>query len=940
LDAKLQSVDAVPIFVPIRRWPLLLLLAVFSATQGDAGLDPARKNVLLLLPDEMSLSQLGAVVQGYEAELSRALSGHVVFSIDYVNSRVCSEAAETERALAWMKTKYGTRRFDLMVPVSLPLTQFAALLQTSQFSGAPIVFVAAEDVMHGLKLRNATGVTFAKEGRATLRAAVQMLPATRHVAILGGNHPYDAYINDPSIRMLRKEAPGLDFIDLTRFPVSEQKQRLANLPPNSVALLLFYLHDSQGAVVGPEIVSALAPTPTPLFAIGVGGLGRGITGGFLVDTSQVGANAAVLSERVLRGEPAESIPVTPNRAGKFRFDSRELKRWNIPAGRLPAGSEVLFEEPGIWSQHRLAILGTLAALALQAILIGALLLERQRRRRAQLSLAEAIWFEKLVGEMSNSLANLQPGLVSDGIRTVLERVGDHLQADGAQLYAGRVGQPAFRLRNVWTRGEAPAAAILEGPGLPLIQSFVRGGKELCIESPDELPEDLQADRAEFARCGIQSLLAIPVAAGGQTAAALVLYRTRSPYRCPEPLVAQLRTVAELLANTLAVQDSNLAASRNEALHRSVLQALPALITVLDRDGCVMGTSHGAADKSWMPDNLRSLKVGTSYRQAWSGSSQPNGNAFDPSLSGGDDRGRLLQSVDEVLSGRRSSAHEEVYFQTDKGDRWLDIWIQPLERAEGGALIRHRDVSGARRAELMSSRNLEEISHMNRIAALGELASSLAHELNQPLTAILANAEAAHTLVQRQTLDVAELSAALIDIRQDGQRADKVIRNMRSLLKKGTVQSDPADINGLITETVRLVRNDALLRHVKLQLDLAPGPITVMANVIQLQQVILNLISNAMDAMEKVAPDQRRLVVRTAPNRGDAKVVVEVEDSGKGIPKAQRNRVFDPFFTTRREGLGVGLSISRSIVEAHGGTIWVEDGVGTGAKFRFVLPMEL
>jgi C4-dicarboxylate-specific signal transduction histidine kinase len=233
----------------------------------------------------------------------------------------------------------------------------------------------------------------------------------------------------------------------------------------------------------------------------------------------------------------------------------------------------------------------------------------------------------------------------------------------------------------------------------------------------------------------------------------------------------------------------------------------------------------------------------------------------------------------------------------------------------------------------AQRQRDTISHLNRVAALGELATSLAHEINQPLGAILANAEASLHVLNTPAPDLADVRAALADIVEDGQRAGTVIQKMRSMLRPGDYKSEALDLNIVVREALLLVMNDASLRSIMLSLELAPDLPPVFSDSIQLQQVILNLVTNGMDAVTAAPATNRALVIRTWPALDGKHAVLEVEDSGSGIAAFDLDRIFDPFFTTKSDGMGMGLAISRSIVELSGGRIWAENSPSGGALFK-------
>ena len=242
----------------------------------------------------------------------------------------------------------------------------------------------------------------------------------------------------------------------------------------------------------------------------------------------------------------------------------------------------------------------------------------------------------------------------------------------------------------------------------------------------------------------------------------------------------------------------------------------------------------------------------------------------------------------------------------------------------------------RRAELAAQQHRVELAHAGRLAVIGELTAAIAHEVNQPLGAILANVDAADMLLDSGTARLDEVRAILTDVRKDDLRATEVIRRLRTLLAKHESAREPLDMNETIAEVVRLLETEARRRVVELVTKLDRAAPTAIADRVQIQQVLLNLIVNAMDAMADTPIPQRRVVVRTSRSAGGG-VEVAVSDRGNGIPADHLPKLFDSYFTTKPQGMGLGLSIARSIIEAHGGRIWAESEAQGGATFRFTLP---
>jgi signal transduction histidine kinase len=241
------------------------------------------------------------------------------------------------------------------------------------------------------------------------------------------------------------------------------------------------------------------------------------------------------------------------------------------------------------------------------------------------------------------------------------------------------------------------------------------------------------------------------------------------------------------------------------------------------------------------------------------------------------------------------------------------------------------------AEFEARRRMSELAHMARHATVGEMSASIAHELNQPLGAILSNAEAAELLLNFPSPNLDEIREILVDIRRDDRRASEVIRRLRSLLKKNAFEIREIDLNETVREAFDFMSAQASAHNVTLNKVLAPQRLPIKGDPIQLQQVILNLIANGMEAMAGNPVGRRRIVGRAARANG-ATVELSISDSGPGVPPDRLRKVFEPFFTTKEHGMGMGLSIARTIIEAHAGRIWVENEIGGGAVFRFRLPL--
>jgi PAS domain S-box-containing protein len=286
----------------------------------------------------------------------------------------------------------------------------------------------------------------------------------------------------------------------------------------------------------------------------------------------------------------------------------------------------------------------------------------------------------------------------------------------------------------------------------------------------------------------------------------------------------------------------------------------------------------------------------------------------------------------VMGGGR----EQHALRKDGSEVPVEVALKVMRTFDASfVLVSLVDLTERRQNERTAARQHDEIAHLSRVAMLGELSGSIAHEINQPLMGILSNAQAAQRFLAQDDVNLDEVREILVDIVEDDKRAGEVIRRLRTLLKKGEVQNTLLDINAVVDDVVRLTRNDLMNRDVAVSTELTPDLPPVFGDQIQLQQVLLNLLMNACEAME-AASGTPQVHIRTRRTDGGG-VELSVSDRGGGIPPGDLERIFEPFVTTKEHGIGLGLSICRTIISAHGGRLWAEN-IGEGATFRCTLPL--
>ncbi len=289
------------------------------------------------------------------------------------------------------------------------------------------------------------------------------------------------------------------------------------------------------------------------------------------------------------------------------------------------------------------------------------------------------------------------------------------------------------------------------------------------------------------------------------------------------------------------------------------------------------------------------------------------------------------------SSRAMGAGRDLFGCRKDGSEFpVEVGLNPIRTAQGlFVLASVIDITARKEAELEHQRQNLELFRVGRVAVMGELAASLAHEVNNPIGAIVANASAGQRLIAAGKIGTEELTELLDDIVADGRRAGEVIQGIRNMVRKGKARHELIQIENIVRELLRLTHADAIEREVKVTADVDSDAGQVLGDPVQLLQVFLNLTINAFEAMSSIPSNARRLVIRVGRHKsGD--ILVSVRDSGPGFPSGIAEKLFEPFFSTKADGTGMGLAISRSIIEDHGGTLSGENCDGGGADFTIRL----
>jgi signal transduction histidine kinase len=906
-----------------------LLLNASTVVLGSAN----PKNVLVLYVDRPDLPAHHVFEQSMRSSLMASIAIPIDFYSEYMDvSRFPSE--EHLRALhEFYRRKYAGRRMDLIVTVGLRPLEFLLLYQEELFPDTPVVFSSIDpDSLENLRLGPyITGIVRQLDFKGTLELALKLHPQTKGVVLLSGTTTTDEYYRTLARAQFRDYEGTVEFIDLEPLPMTELLERVARLPKDTIIFALTFFQDGAGSAFIPQqAVSLVAQAANaPLYSVFETNLGYGAVGGHMHSFDALGAQAAELAARILSGERPEDLPIRRAGTNAHLFDWGQLRRRGISEDRLPPGSIMRYREPSMWEQYQGYIVGSGLLCTMEAMLIMRLLVQRKRRRLIEQSLDERLRFESLMADLNATFANLSVGDIDKHMLYALQQIAEFLDADRGNL-THLMGQGGARhVMHSWARdGFEPLPPKMLRGQLPWVTEQIVRGNVVQVAQLQALPLAAAADLETLQRMGSKSFVAVPLGVHGTILGTLAFATLRSERTWPNELVQRLRMLGEIFANALMRQQAEQASRESEALSSAVLASLEGLVAVIDKDGVIIAVNEAwsccARDHHARP--LASVSVGANYldvcQRAW--------------LAGDTSALEALIGVESVLKGYRAEFVPEYRCTTPDGEVWYAMSVEPLRRADGGAVISHRDITDRKHTEMAMQRHYRELAHLARVAMMGELAASLAHELNQPLTAILSNAQAALRFLAAPSPDLDEVRAILTDVVEDDQRAGEVIRRLRNLLRKGEVELLPLNLNHLTQEVVRLLHSDAIIRHVAIVVELDPDLPPVPGDRVQLQQVLLNLMLNGFEAMAERATEDRQMTVRTL--RVDAKTIqVAVQDCGSGLDEDVLVRIFEPFYSTKSEGMGMGLSICRSILEIHGGRLWAANNLDRGATFYFSLP---
>jgi len=893
---------------------LLVTLGTLCAHAGNP------KQIMIVNPFGGDTEPFATGASAFRTTLARELGEPVTFH-EVPLDLARFNGQEGEGALVrFLEERIRDTQIDLVVLFSGASVQFAARHRERLFPDAPILVIGAEPrtIPAGFLSNNATLVTQEIDLPGMVEDILGMRPETSQIAMVFGSSPLEKLWVAECRRELQGFAGRVEFIWLDDLSLEEMLERCASLPPRSFILHGLFLIDVDGVPCEKnEALRRLNETANaPVFAVFQSEFGLGAIGGRLFHDSELGVRGAAAALRILRGERVEEIPHAILGAMAPRYDWRELRRWGIREANLPPGSVIEFREPGFWERYRwMAMIAFLIA-GVQTALIAGLLASRSRRLRSE---AEAT----LIAEISSKFVNLPAREVDREIMDAERRICELLDLDVAGLWQwSHEDKDSLRLTHLHGDVPLPPPDPMEAAEyFPWLQKEMLAGQVVVVSSLDRLPPEASRDRETLRTFGIKSCLVLPLSVGGEAPiGALGLNSSRRERTWPIAQIGRLEMIAQIFTNALARKRADQALRESDARLSLAADAADAGLWSLEWSKRVFIASERAR-----------MIFGYGFEDIISL------ERFEASIVPGD-----LGLVRDGINKSSASGEALDLFYRIRLENGRERWIRSRGRwhfKPDGEPLRllgiSMDITAAKQTELEVRELRDTLAHTGRVTLLGNLASALAHELSQPLGAILRNAEAAEIMLGQADPDMDELRAITEDILRDDHRAGQVIDKLRALLKRGTIVLKPVDLSSLITEVLSLVQTDAVVRHVKISSTVQPGLPRISCDGIHIQQVLLNLLANAMDALEDRKPEDRAVQVH-ARQTDASSVEVRVCDKGPGIADENIGRLFEPFFTTKSTGMGMGLPVSKTIIEAHKGRMWAENVPESGACFCFTL----
>jgi signal transduction histidine kinase len=876
---------------------LMLLACTLASTPAPARASVEAMHVLLIYSVSPELPEVASFTKQLRSSMRIDVARPIEFYQEFLDLERFPGFAP--QLVEYFENKYRGSHIDVVLVIGSGALRFSTENLHRVLPDVPIVFALTNpSQLEGqLSGENVTGRYAPYPFDAVLDMAQRLQPDATRVAIIGGVSRVDSVAVREAVKAVAARPRPLGLIMLRGLTYDSLMKRLAALPSGTIALHASFRLDERGQrfIPGEILPDISRASSAPVYSYMRAGIGQGVVGGAVILPDEEATATSRLIKRVVQRRAGERLPETVSARAIFMADWRQLKRWGLSENRLPPATVMIYRTPGIWERYRAAILTSMGLIALQAVLIALLLVERERGRRAQIAIDEQMAYEQTIADLTTDAMRHAPEEEIPALEDALQRISRYAGASRAVLVQYPDGPTRPPLTMTWS-----SEGVGIGSHSPLAHGQAEGGTELEI----------------------------PLVADGVPIGALSLHQAGAGKDWPTRLVARLSAAGELIAGAMARARSARAVRAGEELNRAVLASLSTEIAILDREGIII-----RVNQAWR-DLGRDAGV-AEWRDAFIGENYLD-ECRRAELDGCEEVADIRRGIEQVLE-RRAEAFSCEYYCSSPTSRWYEMRIDRLEHEDGGAIVAHLDITERRLAERKSDEQRRQVAHMGRVAMIGELAATVSHELRQPLAAIRANAESGVLLLGRTPADIQEAMQIFRDIVDEDVRAAEIIDRTRMLLKNEVPKTAEVDVNDVCRQAVQMLARNAIHRQADLTLSLDAHASSVVGDPVQLQQVVLNLVLNALEAMSG-SLEPRSVTVGTREN--DEEVEISVHDTGPGLPPDVQRHLFESFYSTKAQGLGMGLVIVRSIVERHHGRVSATNGDGGGAVFRVVLPKSL